>query len=316
MTESDRSGAIWKLADQVAGTYHHDGVINRIGEKNLPSQPAIRRILERLLTLVFPGYHGEPVRRDADVRLFVAAHLECLHDALRDVLTQTLQFSRRHGCSCSGLWFDRDDAPGDATVAALADQLALDYLQHLPGIREVLRTDVQAAFAGDPAASSTDEVILCYPGVYAIAVHRLAHPLHRMGIPLVPRIMSEWAHHRAGVDIHPGATIDESFFIDHGTGVVIGETARIGKRVKLYQGVTIGALSFPRNQDGSLSRGGKRHPTLEDDVTVYAGATLLGGETIIGRGAVIGGGAWITTPVPAGARVSAKRRSVMVAEDD
>lgn len=316
MTEGDRSRTIWELADQVAATYHHDGVINRIGEKDLPSQPAIRRILERLLTLVFPGYHGEPVRRDADLRLFVAAHLECLHGALRDVLLQTLQFSRRHGCSCAGLWVDADDVPGDDAMADLAGQLSLDYLRHLPTIRGVLRTDVQAAFAGDPAAGSTDEVILCYPGVYAIAVHRLAHPLHRMGIPLVPRIMSEWAHHRAGVDIHPGATIDESFFIDHATGVVIGETARIGKRVKLYQGVTIGALSFPRNDDGSLSRGGKRHPTLEDDVTVYAGATLLGGDTVIGRGAVIGGGAWITTPVPAGARVSAKRRSVMVAEDD
>jgi serine O-acetyltransferase len=316
MTESERSGAIWNLADQVAATYHHDGVINRIGEKDLPSQPAIRRILERLLTLVFPGYHGEPVRRDADLRLFAAAHLECLHGALRDVLAQTLRFSRRHGCSCSGLWGDGDGAGGDDAIATLAGQLALDYLQHLPSIRGVLRTDVQAAFAGDPAASSTDEVILCYPGVYAIAVHRLAHPLHRMGIPLVPRIMSEWAHHRAGIDIHPGASIDESFFIDHGTGVVIGETALIGKRVKLYQGVTIGALSFQRNDDGSLTRGRKRHPTLEDDVTVYAGATLLGGDTVIGRGAVIGGGAWITAPVPAGARVSARRRSVMVAEED
>jgi serine O-acetyltransferase len=316
MTESDRSRAIWELADQVAATYRNDGVINRIGEKNLPSQPAIRRILERLLTLVFPGYHGEPVSRDADLRLFAASHLERLHGELRDVLNQSLQFSRRHGCACAGLWADAPDgAPGGA-IADLAGRLALEYLQHLPGIRNVLRTDVHAAFAGDPAAGSTDEVILCYPGVYAIAVHRLAHPLHRMGIPLVPRIMSEWAHHRSGVDIHPGATIDESFFIDHGTGVVVGETAQIGKRVKLYQGVTIGALSFERNPDGSLVKGGKRHPTLEDDVTVYAGATLLGGETVIGRGAVIGGGAWITAPVPAGARVSARRRSVMVAEDD
>ncbi|MEZ4389095.1 MAG: serine acetyltransferase [Candidatus Krumholzibacteriia bacterium] len=316
MTESERSRAIWDLAEQVAGTYRNDGVINRIGEKNLPSQPAIRRILECLLTLVFPGYHGEPVRRDADLRLFAASHLERLHGALRDVLSQSLQFSRRHGCSCAALWADAPGQDAGTAIGELSGRLALEYLQHLPAIRGILRTDVNAAYSGDPAAGSTDEVILCYPGVYAIAVHRLAHPLQRMGIPLVPRIMSEWAHHRSGVDIHPGAEIDESFFIDHGTGVVIGETARIGKRVKLYQGVTIGALSFARNPDGSLVKGGKRHPTLEDDVTVYAGATLLGGETVIGRGAVIGGGAWITASVPAGARVAAKRRSVMVAEDD
>jgi len=309
MTESDRSRAIWNLADRVAGTYRSDGVINRIGEKDLPSQTAIRAILERLLVLVFPGYHGEPVRRDADLRLFAASHLERLHGDLRGVLEQSLQFSRRHGCSCAGLWADGVD------MGELAGNLALEYLEHLPDVREILRTDVRAGFEGDPAAGSTDEVILCYPGVYAIAVHRLAHPLHRMGIPLVPRIMSEHAHHRAGIDIHPGATIGESFFIDHGTGVVIGETAEIGRRVKLYQGVTIGALSFVRNADGSLVKGGKRHPTLEDDVTVYAGATLLGGETVIGQGAVIGGGAWITTKVPPGARVSAKRRSVMVADD-
>lgn len=310
MTESDRSRAIWDLAARVAGTYRHDGVINRIGEKDLPSQAAIRGILERLLVLVFPGYHGEPVRRDADLRLFAASHLEQLHGELSGVLKQSLRFSQRHGCSCAGLWSDGVD------LDALAGRLALEYLEHLPSVRELLRTDVRAGFEGDPAAGSTDEVILCYPGVYAIAVHRLAHPLHRMGIPLVPRIMSEHAHHRAGIDIHPGATIGESFFIDHGTGVVIGETAHIGRRVKLYQGVTIGALSFQRNPDGSLIKGGKRHPTLEDEVTVYAGATLLGGETIIGRGAVIGGGAWITSSVPAGSRVSMKRRSVMVADED
>jgi serine O-acetyltransferase len=185
----------------------------------------------------------------------------------------------------------------------VARELTLRYLDHLPEIRLVLRGDVQAAFAGDPAAVSTDEIILCYPGPFAIAVHRLAHPLHRMGVPLLPRIMNEWAHHRTGVDIHPGARIGGAFFIDHGTGVVIGETTVIGERVKIYQGVTLGALSFPRNPDGSLVKARKRHPTVGNDVTIYANATILGGRTHLGDGAVIGGGAWVTSSVAAGSVV-------------
>jgi serine O-acetyltransferase len=326
----------------VAGTYRRDGVINRIGEKDLPSQAEIERVVERLLTLVFPGYHGDRIPRDADLQLFAAGHLEWLHTALAEVLEQTLRFSSRHGCSCAALWADPADPadPDDPAAAAaaagppagasatdgasagalpaaeiprLASRLALDYLDHLPRIRATLRTDVEAAFTGDPAAQSHDEVILCYPGVLATAVHRLAHPLHRMGVPLVPRIMSEWAHQRTGVDIHPGARIGERFFIDHATGTVIGETTVIGDGVKLYQGVTLGALSFPRNPDGSLVKGGRRHPKVEDDVTIYAGATILGGETVIGRGAVIGGGAWITASVPAGAKVAGGRQGVSVA---
>lgn len=183
----------------------------------------------------------------------------------------------------------------------LAGRLTMEYLEFLPGVRDLLRADVQAAYEGDPAAASTDEVILCYPGLLAIAVHRLAHPLHCLGVPLIPRITNEWAHFRTGADIHPGARIGRSFFIDHGTGTVIGETSVIGDRVKLYQGVTLGALSFARNPDGSLVKGGRRHPTVEDDVTIYAGATILGGKTVIGRGAVIGGGTWITSSVAPGA---------------
>jgi len=336
MSDSDRSRRLWELAGRVAATYRRDGVINRIGEKDLPSQAVIVRILERLLTVVFPGYHGDLVPRDADLRLFAASHLDRLHADLTAVLEQTLRFSGRHGCSCAALWADGPlaipDADGDRSAAAasdagpaaggalpereiprLAHRLAMDYLDHLPAVRAVLRTDVQAAYAGDPAAQGHDEIIICYPGVLATAVHRLAHPLHRMGVPLVPRIMSEWAHHRSGVDIHPGARIGESFFIDHGTGTVVGETTVIGDRVKLYQGVTLGALSFPRNADGTLVKGGKRHPTVEDDVTIYAGATILGGETVIGRGAVIGGGAWITASVAPGAKIAGGRTGVSVA---
>jgi serine O-acetyltransferase len=185
----------------------------------------------------------------------------------------------------------------------VARNLALDYLDHLPAVRLALRGDIQAAYRGDPAAVSTDEIILCYPGPFAIAVHRLAHPLQAMGVPLLPRIMSEWAHHRTGVDIHPGARIGRDFFIDHGTGVVIGETTVIGDRVKIYQGVTLGALSFPRNPDGSLVKSRQRHPTVGHDVTIYANATILGGQTLIGDGAVIGGGAWVTSSVAPGAVV-------------
>ncbi|MDY0109524.1 MAG: serine O-acetyltransferase EpsC [Candidatus Krumholzibacteria bacterium] len=306
----------WELAGHIAATYRRDGVINRIGEKDLPSQSAIVRILNRLLAVVFPGYFGEPVPRETNLQRFVAAHLDRLEAQLGTVLEQTLRFCRRHGCSCAALWADpvaaeRDSPPAplpeelpEAEIPRLARRLVREYLAYLPAIRGRLRTDVQAAYEGDPAAGSTDEVILCYPGLFAIAVHRLAHPLHGLGVPLVPRIMNEWAHHRTGVDIHPGARIGERFFIDHGTGTVIGETTVIGDRVKLYQGVTLGALSFPRNPDGSLVKGGRRHPTVEDDVTIYAGATILGGKTVIGRGAVIGGGAWITRSVPPGAIVA------------
>jgi serine O-acetyltransferase len=311
MNEHDAADSLWDLAERVAATYRRDGVINRIGEKDLPSQQMVVRILERLLAVVFPGYHGEPVARDIDLRRFAHDHLVLLHADLASVLEQTLRFSRRHGCSCAALWADGtvgDEGDGgrslpETEIPRLSRRLALEYLEHLPAIRARLRADVQAGYEGDPAAASTDEVIICYPGLFAIAVHRLAHPLHGLGVPLLPRIMSEWAHHRSGVDIHPGATIGESFFIDHGTGTVIGETAVIGDRVKLYQGVTLGALSFPRNPDGSLVKGGRRHPTVEDEVTIYAGATILGGRTVIGRGAVIGGGAWITSSVAAGERV-------------
>lgn len=193
----------------------------------------------------------------------------------------------------------RDLDPEAST--SLAHEHAFDLLQAIPSIREVVNTDVQAALTGDPAACNSAEVIMSYPGVASIAVHRIAHHLYARGVPLVPRMMSEIVHSRTGIDIHPGATIGRSFFIDHGTGVVIGETSRIGDRVKLYQGVTLGALSVPKSS--GIRRATQRHPTIEDDVTVYAGATILGGDTVIGRGAVIGGNVWLTRSVPPGTTV-------------
>jgi len=193
-----------------------------------------------------------------------------------------------------GATSDCDD-PHD--YEALGQAKTLQFLDLLPELRGVLATDVQASFDGDPACQNLDEVIFCYPGLEAVTIYRFAHLLHELQIPFIPRMMSEWAHSRTGIDIHPGATIGGHFFIDHGTGVVIGETCHIGEHVKIYQGVTLGALSFPTDGDGQLVRGQKRHPTIEDNVVVYANATILGGRTVIGHDAVIGSNVWLTASV-------------------
>jgi serine O-acetyltransferase len=305
MTNEDRTEKLRALTQRIVETYRTIGGINRIGEKNLPSQAVVIRILEELLAVVFPGYHGDPVDRDTDMELLVGSRLDRVSHHLSAAIESTLEFCRHAGCCCDRLWETPQEDDGDSRFAAASRRITMAYLELLPGIRALLDQDVKAAFEGDPAATNTEEVILCYPGVEAIAIHRLAHPLQRMGLPLLPRMMSEWAHQLTGVDIHPGAEIGPYFFIDHGTGVVIGETTRIGRRVKIYQGVTLGALSFPRNADGSLVKGGKRHPTIGDNVTIYANATILGGETLIGDGAVIGGGTWITSSVPPGQKVTA-----------
>jgi serine O-acetyltransferase len=304
MTEEQRRARLRALTEQMVTSYEQLGGINLTGDKNLPSQTTIVGILEDLLALLFPGYHGDTVSRGADLDLLVAARLDAMRRDLQDVIERTLTHCVQLGCHCSDLWSRVPE--GTATdeairIRAVAQSMTLEYLEYLPAIRALLDTDVEAAFEGDPAVTNREEIILSYPGVRAIIVHRLAHPLYRMGIPLLPRIMTEWAHSSTGVDIHPGAEIGPSFFIDHGTGVVIGESTLIGKHVKIYQGVTLGALSFPRNPDGSLVKGGKRHPTLEDRVTIYANATILGGKTVIGEGATIGGGAWITRSVAPGA---------------
>lgn len=285
-----------RLADRLVAGYEGAGGVNRIGDTELPSRHRVETVLQRLLALSFPGYFGGSIDERANVQTFVAGHLDGLYVELSGIIARALRFSRSQGLPVSCL------GEGDDPVE-LADRLTLAYLDTLPDTRELIKTDVQAAFEGDPAATSPVEVVLCYPGLLAVAVHRLAHPLQTAGVPFIPRVMSEWAHARTGTDIHPGAQIGPYFFIDHATGVVVGETTRIGAGVKLYQGVTLGALSFRRGDDGVLLRGGKRHPTIEDDVTVYANATILGGDTIIGRGAVIGGGCWVTASVPSGAKV-------------
>ncbi|HJQ82189.1 MAG TPA: serine O-acetyltransferase EpsC, partial [Lacipirellulaceae bacterium] len=214
-----------------------------------------------------------------------------LVDRLHDRFTLQIGRALRHEAGAN------DDCDADQDFEALGQAKTMLFLERLPELRKRLATDVQAAYDGDPACKSLDEVIFCYPGLEAITVYRLAHVLYELDIPFIPRMMTEWAHARTGIDIHPGAKIGDYFFIDHGTGVVIGETTNIGEHVKLYQGVTLGALSFATDGDGQLVRGQKRHPTLEDHVVVYANATILGGATVVGHDAVIGSSVWLTQSV-------------------
>lgn len=257
---------------------HHRGA--------LPSRDAIIKTLLDFRELLFPGYYGAVTQAATPER--VRALLEDIAAELPRQIALAL---------CHGRRLPPDACAECADCRAEAEAIVWDLLDRLPVLREWLAEDVEAAYLGDPAAHDHDEVILSYPCIQAILVHRIAHDLFTRGVPLIPRIMAEYVHGRTGIDIHPGARIGRRFFIDHGTGVVIGETTVIGDNVKLYQGVTLGALSFPKDADGLLVRHVKRHPTIEDDVVIYAGATILGGETVIGRGSVIGGNVWLTRSV-------------------
>ena len=258
----------------------------------LPGRSAVVEVLDTLANLLFPGCHSrEPLPMDRFDEI-VRKRIVDSATTLRGMIAQTLGFLRCEGTP--GIPEDVDSAARDT---------AASFVEALGPVRGVLGEDIQAAYEGDPAARSTMEVVMSYPGVYAIAVHRIAHILHHLGVPILPRIMSEHAHSLTGIDIHPGAQIGPGFFIDHGTGVVIGETCVIGRRVKLYQGVTLGALSFQKDAEGNLVKGIKRHPDVEDNVVVYAGATILGGSTVIGHDSVIGGNVWLTHSVPPHSKV-------------
>jgi serine O-acetyltransferase len=257
----------------------------------LPDKTSIILIVDELLEIIYPGYFGSKDLEAANID----AHIGDLLDSVFSRLTEEIYRSVRPDC----------DQPGEPCdhCSTVAEDQALDLLGRIPDLRRRLADDVQAGYDGDPAAKGTDEVIFAYPAIYAISVFRIAHELTRIGVPLLPRIMTEYAHSRTGIDIHPGADIGKGFFIDHGTGVVIGETTNIGDNVKLYQGVTIGALSFAKDNEGNMVRGKKRHPTIENDVVIYAGATILGGATVIGEGSIIGGNVWLTESVPPHTRV-------------
>ena len=261
------------------------------GGRELPSRDALAQIVEQLKGALFPMRLGPPDLRHESEDFYVGHTLDAALQALLQQARLELAWGQRH-------------AP--LSEAALDEQVATavrEFASALPGIRRLLDSDVLAAFQGDPAARSVDEVLLCYPGILAMIHHRLAHQLYRLDLPLLARIVAELAHGQTGIDIHPGAQIDAGFFIDHGTGVVIGETAVIGKRVRLYQAVTLGAKRFPTDAEGNLQKGLPRHPLVEDDVVIYAGATILGRVTL-GKGATIGGNVWITESVPAGASVT------------
>ncbi len=278
--------------DDIMESYAEHGNINHLDEQNLPSRAEVERLLDDLVAILFPGYFVQDQLDELTARYFVGERCARVLRGLERSIARAL---------CEKVLLPTsDDRPcEDEAVNGRAHQLAIELIRSIPRIRAVLDTDVQAALTGDPAARAAAEVILSYPGVQAIAVHRVAHQLHRLNVPLIPRMMSELVHSRTGIDIHPGARIGRSFFIDHGTGVVLGGTTIIGEHVKLYQGVTLGALSVA--PDATPEE--QRHPTIEDHVTIYAGATILGGNTVIGRGATIGGNVWLTHSVPPGTTV-------------
>lgn len=267
----------------------------------LPSRKALQTVIDGLSAALFPNRLGAPGLKDEGIDYFVGFTLDT---ALRELNTQ-IQLELRYSADT-----EHDKTP--STEAALNKARA--FAKSLPKIRQLLDTDLNAAFEGDPAARSLDEVLVCYPGISAIIHYRLAHELHKLGLPLIARIISELAHSATGIDIHPGATIDEGFFIDHGTGVVIGETALIGRHVRLYQAVTLGAKRFPTDEQGHLIKGSARHPILEDDVVIYAGATILGRITI-GVGSVIGGNVWLTRSVPPNSQITQAKTQVSATDD-
>jgi len=272
---------VTQLTNQLVASYAKVGGINHLDGKNLPSKRAVAAMTMDLLRLLFPGFFDEKPTHSSEIKVETAALLDSILGTLEDEVRKSLEYHPPRGLA-------KKDIRGEA------HKITMEFLSRLPDLREVLQTDVQAAFDGDPAAASKDEVLVAYPFVEAIAVQRLAHELFIKEVPLIPRIMSEWAHTRTGMELHPGARIGPYFFVDHCTGTVVGETCSIGHHVKMYHGVTLGAKS---TSGGQQLRGKKRQPTIEDHVTIYPGATILGGDTIIGAGSTIGGNVFIMESV-------------------
>ena len=292
----DKPATLEQLAATIAQTYQAGPrAMHHIGGYELPQQAEVEGCVETARALLMPGFVGGPLPSEsASVETYVRERLE----QLRARLCAQLYRGLHHRCAAL------EDRSADCVVCAeKARRICTRFLEALPGLRAALATDVEAAYEGDPAATGTDEVIFCYPGLYAITCYRMAHRLLLDGASIIPRMITEHAHEKTGIDIHPGATIGRWFFIDHGTGIVIGETTTIGERVRIYQGVTLGALSVPKGK-ARAAESTKRHPTIEDEVIIYANATILGGETVIGRGAVIGGNCWVTASVAPGARLT------------
>jgi serine O-acetyltransferase len=266
-------------ADELLATYSASGGINYLeAAAMLPSRAVVESACAELMSLMFPGFHGEPLVLSSDLPDVTRSRIKTLQTRLKPEISK-----------CLGSSDTADDQ---------AEEILSWFMSQLAATRQLLWTDIDAAYAGDPAARTYEEIIVAYPGLVAIAIQRMAHLLYAREVPLIPRLMTEWAHSRTGIDIHPGAKIGSSFFIDHGTGIVIGETVEIGSQVKLYHGVTLGARSFAKDEHGKILKGGKRHPTVEDGVTIYPGSTILGGDTVIGARSTIGGNVFLVNSVP------------------
>ena len=305
-TDFRRKAELSDITDRIVDTYCNVADINHLGHCPLPSPKIVVSLVDDLFEVLYPGYRRRQSLHLGNVTYYIGDLIDTLHDVLTEQIGRALRHEAMRtprivtsGEAAADESETDDDVPcRDRDFEAEAQSITLEFLASLPDLRAILATDVHAAFDGDPAAMSLDEIIFCYPGLEAITVYRIANRLHSLGVPLIPRIMSEWVHNRTGIDLHPAATIGPSFFIDHGTGVVIGGTCEIAENVKLYQGVTLGALSFPKDADGKLVRGQKRHPTIERGVVVYANATVLGGETIVGANSVIGASVSLMKSVP------------------
>lgn len=297
----DINNRIQSVTNQILEDYQGGRDIDNMNVFNQPDSAMVTDILKKLLNILFPGYYRSRAYRSYNYDRRIAVVIEDVIYNLQKQIAIALRFKEEYA------------AETDYELRMTAEELAIDFLERIPKIRALVNTDMQASYEGDPAAFSIDEIVLCYPGLLASTVNRLAHELFLLGIPLIPRMMTEWAHSRTGIDIHPGATIGEYFFMDHGTGIVVGETSIIGRHVKVYQGVTIGALS---TRGGQRLRGAKRHPTIEDNVTIYSGASILGGETTIGEGSVIGSNVFITSSVKPGTRISVKTQELIIRNED
>ncbi len=295
---SDRRGLTDEVTERLLESYADpSGSMQHVNSYELPSMKEVAQIITQCRALLFPGFVGPSLARTTptELREYVRERLDDLRNALRRQLYRGLHHKVQLEKGTSDL-----DCPHCATRAG---EIADRFLEKLVDIREMLALDVVAHREGDPAASGIDEIIFCYPGIYVISVYRIAHALLEEGAKLIPRMMSEIAHERVGIDIHPAAEIGTSFFIDHGTGIVIGETTRIGERVRIYQGVTLGAMSVKRGDEQQVGSR-RRHPTIEDDVVIYSGATILGGDTVVGHGSIIGGNTWVTQSIPPGSVVT------------
>ncbi len=288
-TRSNRE-FIEDLTERLSESYADNIAVNHNEQHYLPRESEILENLDRIMELIFPGFSGRTVHSEETLKFAVGEMLAQTFVSIRDLIYRANRFLCRKEFS-------------ECTCMRKAEDAAKVLLESIPGIRQSMKLDIQAAFDGDPAARSLDEVVLSYPCIKTITIQRIAHALYLQDVPMIPRMMGEYAHRITGIDIHPGAKLGKGIFIDHGTGVVIGETAEIGDGVKIYQGVTLGALSFPKDACGIIIKGAKRHPTIEDNVTIYAGASILGAVTI-GEGSVIGGNVWLTEDTPPGSKIT------------